>query len=104
MESKLYACLKYGKDGKFTNRLIRHVNTYKIPNSLLYCQSSNLELVLDYNKTNLLDLLSDNHKEDINLRRSNNGKQRIRLADMDNDEENIRPAVDIDKQRPAISN
>ena len=103
MESKLYACLRYGKGVKSTSGLTRHVNAYKIPITLPSCQPLNLEPVLDNNTTNPLDLLLDNNEEDISPGASNNGEKRIKLADIDNNKEDIRPA-DMDKQRPATPN
>ena len=74
MESRLYTYPRYGKGVKFIDGLTRDVNTYKISITLLSCQLSNPEPVLDYNTTNLLNLPSDHNKEDISLRISNNGK------------------------------
>lgn len=61
--------------------------------------------MLDYNTTNFLDLLSDINKKNINSRRLNNSKQKVKLANImiDINKEDIR-SIDIDKQKPIISN
>ena len=104
MESRLYVCPRCGKGVKSTSSLTRHVNACKIPISLLCCQSSNPDLVLNYNTTNPLDSPSDNNKEGITPEISNHSNsEKTRPANIGNDKEDIRP-VDIDKQRPATSN
>ena len=60
------------------------------------CKPSNLELVLDYNITNLLNLPSNNNEKDISPKISNNGEEKIQPANMDNDKKDIRLA-DINK-------
>ena len=90
MKSRSYMCPRYGKDVKSTNNLIRDMNACKIPITLLSCQPSNPELVLDYNTTNFLDLLLNTNKKDISSGTLNNNKERIRPADINNNKEDIR--------------
>ena len=104
MKSGLYVCPRCGKDVISTSGLIRHVNICKIPIFLLYCQSSNSDLVLDYNMTKHLDLLSDTNKQGITPKVSNHGNlKRTKPAKIGNNKEGIRLA-DIHEQRPATPN
>ncbi len=97
MESRLYACPRYGKGVKSTSGLTRHVNACKIPVTLPSCQPSTPAPILDYNTTNHPDLPSDYFEEDISPGASNNDEEEIRPADITgNDDENSRPA-DIDQ-------
>ena len=96
MESRSYIYPRHKKVVKSISGLLRLVNACKMLIILQSCQSSNPELMFEYNTINSLDLPSDNNKIDISLEISNNGKKEIRSADMDNDKEDIRSA-DIDK-------
>ena len=103
MESRLYGCPTCGKSVKSTYGLTKHVNTYKIPIFLPYCQLSNPDPVLNYNTTNPLDLPSDNSKEDMTSKISNHGHSKVtRPANIGNNKEDIRLA-NLDKQRPTTS-
>ena len=97
-------CRRYGKSVKSTSSLTRHVNTFKVPISLPYCQLSNPDPVLNYNTTNPPDLPSDNDKEGITPEVFNYGDLKgTRPANIGNNKEDIRPA-NIDKQRSATFN
>ncbi len=101
MESRVYACLRCGKNVKSTSGLTRHVNTCKIPITLPSRQTSKSTIILEDNTTNCPDLPLDNNEKGISPRASNHGKERTRPAS--NNNEDIRP-VDIDQQRPITPN
>lgn len=58
MKSILYMFSRCRKAIKSTSDLIRHINTCKIPITLLYYQSLNQKLLLE-------DLSSDNNRKNI---------------------------------------
>lgn len=103
IESRLYIYSKYEKDIKPISGLTKHVNTCKIPIFLRCCQLLNLNLILNYNTTNLLNLPLDNNKEDITIKISNNNEKKIKLININNNKKDIRSA-NINKQRLAIPN
>ena len=77
--------------------MTRYVNAWKISISLLCCQLSNQDPIIDYNITNLLDLPLDNNKKDIIPKLLNNSDlKEIKLVDISNNEKNIKP-IDINK-------
>ena len=99
MESRLYACPRYGKDVKSTSGLTRYVNACKILITLPSCQPSKPTVILEDNITNCPDLPLD--KEVINLGASNYGKEEI--IPINKNDDKIRPA-NIDQQRPITPN
>ncbi len=104
MESKLYACPRYGKNVKSTSGLTRHINACKIPLILPSCQTSTPAPILKYNTTNHSDLPSNYFEEDISPRTSNNNEVEIRPADTRNNDDKNSRAADIDKPRSKTPN
>ena len=97
IEYRLDVCQRCRKGVKFTSGLTRHVNTYKTFISLLCCQLSNPDLVLDYNTTNFLDSMPDNNEENITCEVSNySDSEKTRPVNISNNKEDIRSA-NIDK-------
>lgn len=86
MESRLYVCLRCGKNVKSINGLTKYVNVCKIQIILLYYQPLKLTLILENNMNNCPNLPSDNNKENISPKESNYGKEEIKSTGNNNED------------------
>lgn len=83
-------CPRCKKDIKSTSDMTSHINTYKIPITLLNYQFFKLAALLEDNTINYLNLLLENNKKSIRLESSNYSEKEIKSASSYNND--IRPA------------